>query len=129
MNEIERIQNLLQKLNLLLTPDTEKVSTSKSQNLKDLEDFQDYPELKAFYIKSDGTTLNNLSAIRGDGFCSIWSILVGWSLLDNKKGKNLFENSIYENEGLINFVKCQEQCNPKKLSYIWSRINYIINNR
>ena len=68
MNEIERLQNLLQKLNLLLTPDSEKVSTSKSQNLKDLEDFQDYPELKAFYIKSDGTTLNNLSAIRGDGF-------------------------------------------------------------
>jgi len=47
------------------------------------DDFDNYPIILCKYMNiSDPPVMSVMSGVRGDGLCSIWSVLNGWSLLN-----------------------------------------------
>ena len=64
---------------------------------RDSPDLQCYEDFTPFYygISAISPDLQfSCSGVRGDGYCSIWSVLTGWSLLEDRK--NLILNQLGE---------------------------------
>ena len=70
-----------------------------------MDSFKNYYEIRA--ISEDKTIETN--GVRGDGYCSIWAVLIGWSLLDRK---DLIRNKIGN----------QKNVNPKTMDELLDAI-------
>ena len=87
-----------------------------------MDNFDEYPIILCRYTDKNNKT-QIMSGARGDGLCSIWSVLLGWSLLGrsdfirNKLSNELtFPNNKYTIEIVINSIK-------KNLGVILAMIN------
>ena len=64
---------------------------------RDSPDLQCYEDFTPFYYRISAISEDlqfSCSGVRGDGYCSIWSVLIGWSLLEDRK--NLILNQLGE---------------------------------
>ncbi len=64
----------------------------KERNIKRrVKKIKTLPIIRSFFTDSKGQVIHEGDSARGDGFCSIWSVLVGWSML---KKDRLIKNVI-----------------------------------
>ena len=77
-----------------------------------MDDFDEYPIILCNYTNKINNKSETMSGTRGDGLCSIWAVLLGWSLLGredffkNKLSSELtFPNNKYTIEIVINSIK------------------------
>ena len=64
---------------------------------RDSPDLHCYEDLNLFYYRISAISPDlqfRCSGVRGDGYCSIWAVLIGWSLL--KERKDLILNQLGE---------------------------------
>lgn len=81
------IQILLNTPNLIFLHKLNTINQTNKKTYLDINDFKLYPIIYA-HTEDKGI----ISGVRGNGYCSIWAVLIGWSLLEKDK---LFINTDY----------------------------------